>query len=69
MRFFKRKKEKVKKWTKDYCLYCQKEMRKWRTSDLGCVSMCVNPDCNENGLVYKSIQNINDIKMNLNIKI
>lgn len=49
-------------FTKDYCLSCNKEMRKWITSDRKCVSTCINKECPENGIVYRAIQNINNFK-------
>ena len=65
------------KFSSDYCLSCSKEMRKWITDternkkgnaipNTGkCVSMCVEDGCPEQGKVYQSIQNIDNIKIKI----
>ena len=62
--------------TKDYCLSCGKEMRKWiadiERDDDGnpiqnsgrCVSMCINQNCNEWGKIRRAIADINNFKIN-----
>ena len=56
-------------FSKDFCLSCGEEMRKWICDryTLQCVSMCVNKECNQSGIVFESIKNINNFKLGLTI--
>lgn len=57
----------MSKFSKGFCLYCGKEMRKWISEDI-CYSMCIN-FCENNGIAEKDIQNIDNFKIEMEIKI
>ena len=57
----------MSKFSKSFCLYCGKEMRKWISEDI-CYSMCIN-FCENNGIAEKDIQNIDNFKIEMEIKI
>ncbi len=56
------------KWSKSFCLHCGKEMRKWIASDI-CYSMCINIKCDGNGIAERDIQNIDNFKLEVVIKL
>ena len=72
----------MSEWTKDYCLSCDKEMRKWITDservlkdgiyvpvpDTGkCVSMCITEGCDQQGIVNRAIQNQKAFKIEISV--
>ena len=58
----------MSRFSKSFCLYCSKEMRKWISDNL-CYSMCINIDCKNNGIAERDIQNVNDFKIKIGIKL
>ena len=48
--------------TKDYCLCCKQEMRKWPGNG-EYKSMCVNDKCIEQGVVHRAIVDHNNFKI------
>jgi hypothetical protein len=51
------------KISKDFCLSCKNEMRKWKDFETEqWTSMCINQKCNQFGITHRTLQNVHAIK-------